>query len=109
VCDQRVTTLPAWFASTNACNVTGFPNGSGIFDGYSSSICWQNDDQLGWCFDGVGIDSSILAMNMKTKLELYQTKLVQLPAIAAGYLNPKIPKPSDRAGQNPCCAEGTLC
>ena len=43
------------------------------------------------------IDGSISAMNMKAKLELYQTKLVQLPAIVAGYLNPQIPKPSDRA------------
>jgi hypothetical protein len=43
------------------------------------------------------VDGLVLAMNMKAKLELYQTKLVQLPAIVAGYLNPQIPKPSDCA------------
>ena len=32
---------------------------------------------------------------MKSKLEMYQTKLVQHPAIVAGYLNPQIPKRTD--------------
>lgn len=53
--------------------------------------CETNEEQL------KAIDGSISAIDMKTKLELYQTKLVQLPAIVAGYLNPQIPKPSDRA------------
>jgi hypothetical protein len=43
------------------------------------------------------IDDSLSAVNMKTKLELYEKKLVQLPAIVAGNLNPQIPKPSDQA------------
>ena len=53
--------------------------------------CETNEEQL------KAIDGSISATDMKTKLELYQSKLVQLPAIVAGYLNPQIPKPSDRA------------
>lgn len=43
------------------------------------------------------IDDSISAIGMKTKLEQYETKLVQLPAIVVGYFNPQIPKPSDPA------------
>jgi hypothetical protein len=53
--------------------------------------CDTNDEQI------KAIDDSLSAVNMKTKLELYEKKLVQLPAIVAGYLNPQIPKPSDQA------------
>ncbi len=53
--------------------------------------CETNEVQL------QDIDGSVLAMNIKAKLELYQTKLVQLPAIVAGYMNPQIPKPSNHA------------
>ena len=50
--------------------------------------CEANKEQL------KEIDNSILAIDTKTKLEMY---LVQLPAIVAGYLNLQIPKPSDPA------------
>jgi hypothetical protein len=53
--------------------------------------CEANENEL------KEIDDSISAIDMKTKLEMYETKLVQLPAIVAGYLNPQIPKPSDPA------------
>ena len=53
--------------------------------------CETNEEQL------KAIDTSLSANNMKTKLELYEKTLVQLPAIVAGYLNPQIPKPSDQA------------
>jgi hypothetical protein len=43
------------------------------------------------------IHDSLSATEMKRKLELYEPKLLQLPAIVAGYLNPQIPKPSDPA------------
>jgi hypothetical protein len=52
--------------------------------------CETNEVQL------QDIDGSTSVMKMKTNLEQYQTKLMQLPAIVAGYLNPQIPKPSDR-------------
>jgi hypothetical protein len=32
---------------------------------------------------------------MKAKLEVYEKRMVQLPAIVAGYLNPRIPQPTD--------------
>jgi hypothetical protein len=41
------------------------------------------------------IDTSLSASDMKRKLEIYEKKLVELPAIVAGYLNPQIPKPTD--------------
>jgi hypothetical protein len=55
--------------------------------------CKTNEEQL------KAIDFSLSASNMKTKLELYEKKLVELPAIVAGagYLNTQIPKPSDQA------------
>ena len=41
-------------------------------------------------------DDSLSVINMKTRLVLYEEKIVQLPAIVAGYLNPQVPKPSDQ-------------
>ena len=40
--------------------------------------CKTNEEQL------KAIDTSLSASNMKTKLELHEKKLVQLPAIVAG-------------------------
>jgi hypothetical protein len=41
------------------------------------------------------IHPSLSAADMKAKLEMHETKLVQLPALIAGYLNPQIPKATD--------------
>ena len=41
------------------------------------------------------IDVTLSAWGMQSKLEMYETKLVQLPAIVAGYLNPQMQKPTD--------------
>jgi hypothetical protein len=43
----------------------------------------------------VRVDPSLSVADMKSKLETYEKKLVQLPAIVAGYLNPQIHKPTD--------------
>ena len=51
--------------------------------------CEVNEEEL------KKINDSLSAINMKTKLQFYETKLVQLPAIVAGYLNPQIPKVTD--------------
>jgi hAT family C-terminal dimerisation region len=41
------------------------------------------------------IDASLSSDVMKSKLQMYEKKLVQLPAIVAGYLNPQVKKPTD--------------
>ncbi len=66
--------------------------------------CKTNEEQL------KAIDTSLSANNIKTKLELYEKKLVQLPAIVAGYLNPQIPKPSDQGsqGNHPSPTQGAI-
>ena len=51
--------------------------------------CDVNEEKL------KAIDTSLSASDMKRKLEIYEKKLVQLPAIVARYLNPQIPKPTD--------------
>ncbi len=51
--------------------------------------CEVNEEQL------VRVDPSLSVADMKSKLEVYEKKLVQLPAIVAGYLNPQIHKPTD--------------
>jgi hypothetical protein len=51
--------------------------------------CETNAEQL------ESIDVSLSADGMKSKLEMYEQKLVQLPAIVAGYLNPQMQKPTD--------------
>jgi hAT family C-terminal dimerisation region len=43
------------------------------------------------------IDASLSTEAMRTKLLFYREKLVQLPALVCGYLNPQIPKPTDPA------------
>lgn len=53
--------------------------------------CVSNEEKL------KEIHDSLSATEMKRKLELYEPKLLQLPAIVAGYLNPQIPKPLDPA------------
>ena len=41
------------------------------------------------------IDASLSTETMRSKLIIYEEKLVQLPAIVCAYLNPQIPKPTD--------------
>ena len=41
------------------------------------------------------VDASLSTEAMKTKLEFYEEKLVQLPAFVCAYLNPQIPKSTD--------------
>ncbi len=41
------------------------------------------------------IDDKLTTIKMKAKLEKYESKLVQEPAIITAYLNPQIPKPTD--------------
>jgi hypothetical protein len=50
--------------------------------------CKTNADQL------ESIDVSLSASGMKSKLVMYEKKLVQLPAIVTGYLNPQMQKPT---------------
>jgi hypothetical protein len=42
------------------------------------------------------VDPSLSAADMKAKLEVYEKKLVRLPAIVARYLNPQIHMPTDQ-------------
>ena len=51
--------------------------------------CEVNEEQL------VCVHPSLLAAGIKSKLMAYEKKLVQLPAIVAGYLNLQIHKPTD--------------
>jgi hypothetical protein len=41
------------------------------------------------------IDNKLTTIEVKAKLEKYERKLVQEPAIITAYLNPQIPKPTD--------------
>ena len=60
---------------------------------------WLTQHQVPWkayCFQLLlCVDPSLSAADMKAKLKAYEKKLVQLPAIVAGYLNPQIHKPTD--------------
>ena len=51
--------------------------------------CEVNEEQL------MCVHPSLLAAGIKSKLMAYKKKLVQLPAIVAGYLNLQIHKPTD--------------
>jgi hAT family C-terminal dimerisation region len=51
--------------------------------------CEVNDNVL------KNVDATLSTETMRSKLMLYEDKLVQLPAIVCAYLNPQIPKPTD--------------